>query len=65
MMFLLALLVIGGFLIYVMKPEERVKLLQSALAIARQIAEEAVRRWREREPDPFHDALRARTRGRS
>ena len=59
MMFLLALLVIGGFLVYVMKPEERVKLLQSALAIARQIAEEAVRRWRE--PDPFHDALRART----
>ena len=62
MMFLLALLVIGGFLIYIMKPEERVQYLQAALAIARRAAEEAVRRWREREPDPFHEALQTRTR---
>jgi len=59
MMFLLALLVIGGFALYVMKPEERVLLLQRGLAAARQGADAA--REYHQEPDPYRDALQART----
>ena len=59
MMLLLPLLVIGGFALYVMKPEERVRLFQRVLAAAREAAEAAVRYQRER--DPFREALYART----
>jgi membrane associated rhomboid family serine protease len=59
MLFLVALLVIGGFAVYVMKPEERVRLLQSVLAALRQGADRAVQHHRER--DPFRAALHART----
>lgn len=59
MMLLLPLLVIGGFALYVMKPEERVRLFQRVLAAAREAAEAAVRYHRER--DPFREALYTRT----
>jgi rhomboid protease GluP len=59
MMFLLAVLVIGGFAVYVMKPDERVKLLQRGQAAARQAAELAVEYHRNR--DAFREALHTRT----
>ena len=59
MMFLLAVLVIGGFAVYVMKPDERVKLLQRGVAAAREAADAAVQYHRER--DAFREALHTRT----
>ncbi len=59
MMLLLPLLVIGGFALYVMKPEERLRLLQRVLATARQAADAAIQYHRER--DAFREALDART----
>ena len=58
-MFLLAVLVIGGFAVYVMKPDERVKLLQRGVAAAREAADLAVQYHRER--DAFREALHTRT----
>jgi membrane associated rhomboid family serine protease len=55
----LALLVIAGYAVYVMKPEERAKLLGKAVAMAREVkgrADEA-----RLAPEPFRDALRQRT----
>jgi membrane associated rhomboid family serine protease len=59
MMFLLAVLVIVGLAVYVMKPEERVRLLQLGLAKIRPAAEAAGQHLRER--DSFSEALHART----
>ena len=59
MMLLLPLLVIGGFALYVMKPEERMRLLQRVVAAARQAADAAIQYHRER--DEFREALDART----
>ena len=53
-------LLLGGFLCYLMTPEERVRALRALAAVAR-----AAQRWiagRLAERDPFGDALRARTR---
>src|SRR5258708_37656630 len=59
-MFWLALIVIAGYVAYVMRPEER----RRVIAIARRIAGAAwdeYCHWRSR-PDAFRDALSARTR---
>ena len=60
MIFLLAVLVIGGFCIYVMSPEERVRLLRRGVATGHQAAEAAIQHHR-RERDPFRAALHERT----
>jgi rhomboid protease GluP len=59
MMLLLPLLIIAGLAIYVMKPEERLRLFRTGLASVRQVADKAAHS--QRESDPFSDALRART----
>ena len=58
-MFLLALLVIAGFALYVMKPDERVRLLRWLATNARRITHVAVEHAAKE--DPFTEALRART----
>jgi rhomboid protease GluP len=60
MLLLLPLLVISGIAIYVMTPEERVRLLRPGLDNVRQAADAAIQYHRER--DPFREALHARTR---
>jgi membrane associated rhomboid family serine protease len=60
MLFILVLATIGGFGIYVMTPEERMRLLQAALTAIRRAKDEFVRR--RSEPDAFRDGLHARTR---
>jgi rhomboid protease GluP len=57
MVFLLAVVVLGGFAIYVITPEERLRLLGGGLSAFRSAAEVVNRHLR----DPFSDALRART----
>jgi membrane associated rhomboid family serine protease len=59
MLLLLALLVIGGYLIYVLSPDERKALLQKGLTIAREAKDRAdeIRL----EPDPFRDGLKQRS----
>lgn len=57
-MFLIALIAVGAFALYVMKPEERVRLLRLALAKVRPVARAAAPRPEEQ---AFRDALRART----
>jgi membrane associated rhomboid family serine protease len=59
MLLLLPLLVIAGIAIYVMKPEERLRLLRLGQAAVRQAADSAIQYHRER--DPFREALDART----
>jgi hypothetical protein len=59
MMLLLPLLIIAGLAIYVMKPEERLRLFRTGLASVRHVADKAAHS--QRESDPFSDALRART----
>jgi rhomboid protease GluP len=58
-MLLLALLVIAGYLIYVLKPDERKTLLQKGLVLAREAKDRAdeIRL----QPDPFRDGLKQRT----
>lgn len=58
-MLLLALLVIAGYLLYTLSPDERKTLLQKGLAFAREAKDRAdeVRL----QPDPFRDGLKQRT----
>jgi membrane associated rhomboid family serine protease len=59
MMILLIILVLGGYALYTMTPEERTRLMQRLVATAQRAKEEAARRHAE--PEPFRDALRERT----
>ncbi len=59
MMILLIILVIGGYALYTMSPEERTRLMERLVATALRAKEEA--RRRHAEPEPFRDALRERT----
>ena len=58
-MFIFALAVIAGYVIYAMSPEERAQALRKGLEYLRRTREEVDRR--RAEPDPFRDALRERT----
>lgn len=60
MMILLVILVLGGYALYTMTPEERTRLMQRLVATAGRAKDEAARR--RAEPEPFRDALRERTR---
>jgi Rhomboid family len=55
----LVILVIGGYAIYTMTPDERLKLARRIQALARQGA--GIVADRHDRPEPFRDALRART----
>jgi len=57
--FIFALIVIIGYVIYAMSPEERARALRSALDYVRRARTEVERR--RAEPDAFRDALRERT----
>ncbi len=59
MMILLIILVLGGYALYTMSPEERTRLMERLVATALHAKEEA--RRRHAEPEPFRDALRERT----
>ena len=59
MMILLIILVIGGYALYTMSPEERTRLMERLVATALRAKEEA--RRRHAEPEPFRDGLRERT----
>src|SRR5436190_9604952 len=56
---ILVLLVLVGVTYYVMKPEERARLLKRVLTAINRAKTEAIRR--NQTPEPFRDALRART----
>jgi rhomboid protease GluP len=58
-MFLLVLLVLGGVVLYFMKPEERLALLHKAAALRHGL--DLARRGRVSRDDPFYAELRART----
>jgi membrane associated rhomboid family serine protease len=60
MLFVIALLVLAGFAVHVMSPEERVRLLRGGLRNALNLKDSAVKYHQRR--DPFDDALAARTR---
>jgi len=57
--FIFALIVITGYVIYAMSPEERARALRTALDSVRRARTEVERR--NAEPDAFRDALRERT----
>jgi len=59
-MFLFALVVVGSFAVYCLKPEERVRILQAALRVVRGAFDTVQKR--QRKSDEFRDALAARTR---
>jgi membrane associated rhomboid family serine protease len=59
MMIVLIILVLGGYALYTMSPEERTRLKERVVATALRAREEAQRR--REEPEPFRDALRERT----
>ena len=59
MMILLVILVLGGYALYTMSPEERTRLKERVVATAWRARDEAARRHAE--PEPFRDALRERT----
>ena len=59
MLTLLVILVIGAYAVYVMTPDERLKLARRAEGVGRQGLQAALDRHRT--PEPFRDALRART----
>ncbi len=59
MMILLVILVLGGYALYSMSPDERTRLKERLVATAWRARDEAARRHRE--PEPFRDALRDRT----
>ena len=59
MMILLVILVLGGYALYSMSPEERTRLKERLVATAWRARDEAARRHAE--PEPFRDALRERT----
>ena len=58
-MLLLVLLVLGGFAIYIMTPEERAHLVRKGLAVLTQVRQRAVREYQK--TDAFDEALRERT----
>jgi membrane associated rhomboid family serine protease len=60
MMILVVILVLGGYALYTMSPEERTRLKERLVATAWHARDEAARRHAE--PEPFRDALRERTR---
>ena len=59
MMILLVILVLGGYALYTMTPDERTRLRERLVATAYRAKDEAARR--QAEPEPFRDALRQRT----
>ncbi len=59
MMILLVILVLGGYALYSMSPDERTQLKERVVTAAERAREEAARR--RAEPEPFRDALRERT----
>jgi membrane associated rhomboid family serine protease len=59
MMILLVILVLGGYALYTMSPDERTRLKERVIAMAWRARDEAARRHAE--PEPFRDALRERT----
>ena len=59
-MFIFVLLVLGGFAVYVMSPEERRRLLRGVVPALRSFVD--VGRQVHVQSSPFHDALRERTR---
>ena len=59
MILLIILLVLGGYALYTMSPEERTALKERLVVTAQRAKEEAARR--QAEPEPFRDALRERT----
>lgn len=60
MILLFALLVVGSFAVYCLKPEERVRVLQAIVRRLRQTFDTVQKH--QRQPDEFLDALTARTR---
>jgi membrane associated rhomboid family serine protease len=59
MMIFLVILVLGGYALYAMKPEERTRLKDRLVEAAGRARTEAARR--QAKPEPFRDALRERT----
>ncbi len=59
MMILLVLLVLGGYALHTLKPDERTRLKERLVATASRARKEAARRHAQ--PEPFRDALRERT----
>ncbi len=59
MMILIVILVLGGYALYTMSPEERTRLKERLVEMAWRARDEAARR--QAEPEPFRDALRERT----
>ena len=59
MMILTVILVLGGYALYSLKPEERTRLKERLVETASRARGEAARR--QAEPEPFRDALRERT----
>jgi membrane associated rhomboid family serine protease len=59
MMILLVILVLAGYALYTMTPDERTRLRERLVATAYRAKDEAARR--QAEPEPFRDALRQRT----
>ncbi len=59
MILLIFVLVIGGYALYTMTPDERTELKERLVATAQRARKEAARR--QAEPEPFRDALRERT----
>jgi membrane associated rhomboid family serine protease len=59
MMILFVILVLGGYALYSMTPDERTRLKERLVATAWRARDEAARRHAE--PEPFRDALRERT----
>ena len=59
MMILVVILVLGGYALYTMSPEERTRLKERLVETAWRARDEAARRHAE--PEPFRDALRERT----
>ena len=61
-MFLFALLVVGSFAVYCLKPEERVRGVQAIVRLLRRAFDTIHTHTRQRKADDFGDALAARTR---
>ena len=59
MMILLVILVLAGYALYTMTPDERTRLRERLVDTAHRAKDEAARR--QAEPEPFRDALRQRT----
>src|SRR5262245_18808055 len=59
-MFIFVLVVIGGFVVYVMSPEERGRIVRRVAPVLHTVTD--VARHAHVQSGPFHDAMRARTR---